>query len=437
MNQSDINSRNPLSLVVLIKVNRTVKADNSMKSKHLRRIIVLGTFLLVCLFSVQVYWFNRAFDVAEKQFDHSVQIALKKVADSVKRDTEIKKLSSNFFLATTESILDSREIDSLVKKEFFLRSLSIDYELGIYNADDDTLVYGSYVAATRKKLLEDPASVLQTGGGVKNFAVYFPGKRGYLAAELTIWIFSTVVLMLMSVFFAYAIVSLLRERKFSELKNDFINNMTHEFRTPITNIGIAAEILKKKTQADNQLYVDILVKENEKLRQKIDQVLLGASVYQLRRPAWEPLDLHQLILDCAETFQFKVNQRNGEIQLEFNANNSGILGDRELLSQAISNLIDNAEKYSVQNPKITVRTQNTAKGIEIQVIDRGIGISSTMVNKVFEKFFRVPSGDVHNVKGFGLGLNFVKQVVRSHKGQVDLVSELNHGTQVRIMLPKL
>jgi two-component system phosphate regulon sensor histidine kinase PhoR len=408
-----------------------------MKRSHLRRIIVLGTILLICLFGVQIYWFNRAFDVAEKQFDHSVQVALKKVADSLTRDPEIIKLSSNFFLATTESIVDSKEIDSLVKKEFLLRSINIDYELGIYNAEDDTLVYGNYVAATRKKLLQDQSKALQAGSIVKNFAIYFPRKKSYLAAELDIWIFSTAVLLLMSGFFAYAIASLLRERKFSELKNDFINNMTHEFKTPVTNIGIVGEILKKKTQAESQPYVDILLKENEKLRQKIDQVLLGASVDQLRRPTLEQLDLHQLILDCAETFQFKVKQRNGVIQLAFNATDPKILGDRELLSQAISNLIDNAEKYSVQDPKIVVRTKDVGNGIEINVIDSGIGISSSMTKKVFEKFFRVPSGDVHDVKGFGLGLNFVKQVVRSHKGHVGLLSVLNQGTEVRIMLPKL
>lgn len=408
-----------------------------MKSKHLRRIIISGTILLICLFSVQIYWFNRAFDVAEKQFDHSVQIALKKVADSVANDTEIRKLSSNFFLATTESSLDSKEIDSLVKKEFLLRSLNIDYELGIYDAEDDTLVYGTYVAATRRKLLEHQSSTLQSGGLLKNFAIYFPGKKSYVAAELQIWIFSTAILLLMSGFFAYAIVSLLRERKFSELKNDFINNMTHEFKTPVTNIGIAGEILRKKTQPESQVYVDILLKENEKLRQKIDQVLLGASVDQLRRPSLQQVDLHQLILDCAETFQFKVKQRNGEIHLEFNAANNVILGDRELLSQAISNLIDNAEKYSVQNPKIVVRTSDMADGVAIHVIDSGIGMPASMTEKVFEKFFRVPSGDVHNVKGFGLGLNFVKQVIRSHKGNVDLFSELHRGTEVRIMLPKL
>lgn len=407
-----------------------------MKNKYLRTIIVFGTILLIALFSVQAYWFNRAFDVAEQQFDHSVQIALKKVADSVAQDTEIRKLSSNFFFATTESIFDSKKIDSLVKNEFHLRNLNIDYELGIYNAEDDTLVYGNYIAASRKKLWDEGFNV-PSGSKVKNFAVYFPGKKSYLAAELKIWIFSTAILLLMCCFFAYAIVSLLRERKFSELKNDFINNMTHEFKTPVTNIGIATEILKKKMPPENQLYIDILLKENEKLSQKIDQVLLGASVDQPRRTAMEQLNLHQLILDCAETFQFKVRQRNGTIQLNFSATDPVILGDRELLFQAISNLIDNAEKYSANDPEILVRTKDVGKEIEIDVIDKGIGIPSAMTRKVFEKFFRIPSGDVHNVKGFGLGLSFVKQVIRSHKGSIDLLSEVNHGTQVRVMLPKL
>jgi two-component system phosphate regulon sensor histidine kinase PhoR len=408
-----------------------------MKNNYLRKVIVFGTVLLAGLMIVQIYWFKRAFDVAEKQFDHSVQIALKKVADSVSRDTEIKKLSSNFFVATTESALNGKEIDGLVEKEFQLRSLHIDYELGIYNADDDTIVYGNYVEASRKRWLDDQQVDKRVAGGQKNFAVYFPSKTSYLAAELDIWIFSTLMLVLMFGFFAYAIASLLRERKFSDLKNDFINNMTHEFKTPVTNIGIAGQILKTKAHEGTQVYVDILLKENEKLRQKIDQVLLGASVDGLRKPVFQTLDVHQLIQDCADAFSLKLHERHGNLTLHFSASNSEIIGDRELLAQAISNLIDNAEKYSRHDPKIIVRTKDAARGIEIEIIDEGIGIEPSMIKKVFDKFFRVPAGDVHNVKGFGLGLNFVRQVIRSHRGDVNLFSTINKGTEVKIFLPRL
>jgi two-component system phosphate regulon sensor histidine kinase PhoR len=410
-----------------------------MKHKHLGRIILFGTVVLTCLLILQVYWFKKAFDVSEKQFDHTVQVALKKVADSVSRDCEIKKLSSNFFFVATESELDDQGLDNLLKKEFLLRSLNIDYELGVYNADDDTLVYGNYVEATKKPLPQS-FEIEQTGPEhQKNFAVYFPGKKSYLAAQMDIWIFSTFILLLMMGFFAYAIYTLLRERKFSALKNDFINNMTHEFKTPVTNVKIAGEILKNKLETNEGLnvYVDILLKENEKLERKIDQVLWGSSIENIRRPALEKVDVHQLITSCADAFQLKVHERDGSLVIDLHASNNTILGDRELLSQAINNIIDNAEKYSPTQPRIVVTTKDHKDGIEIIVIDQGIGIASNMKTRVFEKFFRVRSGDVHTVKGFGLGLSFVKDVIHRHRGKISLSSEINRGTEVRIFLPRV
>ncbi|MEX2234653.1 MAG: HAMP domain-containing sensor histidine kinase [Cyclobacteriaceae bacterium] len=409
-----------------------------MKNKNLRGVILFGTAVLTGLFLVQVYWFRKAFDVAEKQFDHSVQIALMRVADSVAPNAEVKKLSSNFFFVATESNLDNQAVDTLLKKELLRGSLALDYELGIYNADDDTLVYGQYVEATKKQFIEKEFHDKITSGREKNFAVYFPRKESYVMAQLNIWMFSTIVLLLMMGFFAYAIFILLRERKFAELKNDFINNMTHEFKTPVTNIGITGEIIRKKIPeaAGVNVYLDILLKENEKLRQKIDQVLLGSSVDHLARPCLERVDVHQLITECADAFQLKVQERLGKIYLDFHAKSTFILADRDLLTQAINNVIDNAEKYSPGKPCIVVKTRDQRNGIEIDIVDAGIGIPERMRGKVFQKFFRVQQGDVHNVKGFGLGLNFVKNVIRSHQGKVSLFSELQKGTEVRIFLPR-
>lgn len=409
-----------------------------MKNKHLGRIILFGTVVLACLLILQVYWFKKAFDVTEKQFDHSVQVALKKVADSVSRDSDVKKLSSNFFFVATESELNAHDLDNLLKEEFLIRSLKIDYELGVYNADDDTLVYGNYVQATRKPLPKVIPGA-QTSAREKNFAVYFPKKESYITAQLDVWIFSTFILLLMVGFFAYAIYSLLREKKFAALKSDFINNVTHEFKTPVTNIKIASDILKNKV-ADNEgtkVYIDIVLRENEKLLQKIDSILMGSSVDHMKRPALEIVDVNEIIAACAEAFHLKIQQRNGNIVLAFEAANAFILGDKELLTQAINNVIDNAEKYSLNQPHISVRTRNHEKGIEIVIVDEGIGIPPAMKSKVFDKFFRVRSGDVHNVKGFGLGLSFVKDVVRSHRGRINLFSELNKGTEVRILLPRV
>lgn len=408
-----------------------------MRHVHLRSVIIFGTAVLIGLLVVQAYWLKKAFNVAEKQFDHNVQMALKKVADELGEKSDIKKLSHNFFFVSAHSQSDENTIHELIKKEFAERSLNTGYELGIYKADDDTLVYGHYVEATKKKKSESVPETIQRSGVEKNFAIYFPKKKSYLAAELDIWLFSTIALLFMTGFFAYAISSLLRERKFSELKNDFINNMTHEFKTPVTNIKIAGEILYKKIaeRENEKVYVDILLKENEKLQHKIEQVLSGVSVDHFKMPSFERVDVHRLIRECAESFQLKVRQRNGIMRLELNAQNASILGDKELLMQSISNVIDNAEKYSEDNPTITLRTKDVKNGIEIDISDAGIGIPSQMKAKVFEKFFRIRTGNVPNVKGFGLGLTFVKSVISSHKGRVDLFSEVNKGTEVRIFLP--
>ena len=409
-----------------------------MRNTHLRLLILFGTVTLTGLLIIQIYWFKRAFSAESKEFDHSVQVALMRVADSVSRHAEVKKLSNSFYFVATESNFSSESVNSLVKSEFTKRELMLEYELGVYNADDDTLVYGQYVEAT-KRYQPAPASVDPTSGGtIKNFAVYFPKKESYVIARLDVWMVSTLTLLLMMCLFAYAITTLLRVLRFAELKSDFIDNMTHEFKTPVTNIGITGEIIKRKVPHDAGInaYVDILLIENEKLRNKIEQVLLASSVDSQRKPRFTRLDIHHLIAECAEAFQLKIQERNGLLHMHLNAKSAFILGDRELLVQTLNNVIDNAEKYSPAYPQITVKTMDHDEAVEIHIADKGIGIPEHVLGKVFQKFFRVQRGDVHNVKGFGLGLSFVKSVIQAHRGRVRLFSTENQGTEVRIILPK-
>lgn len=409
-----------------------------MKNTHLRLLILFGTTVLTGLFIIQLYWFRSAFDTEAKQFDHTVQVALMRVADSVSSHSEVKQLSANFYFVATESNFDSQAVDSLLKREFRKRNLLLEYEVGVYDAEDDTLVYGQYVEATKKHQFQPDMLERKRTENIKNFAVYFPKKKSYVTGQMDVWIFSTVALLLMVCFFGYAIATLLRERRYAEMKSDFINNMTHEFKTPVTNIGLTGEIIRKKTSEESgvHVYVDILLKENEKLRKKIEQVLLGSSMDQQRRHAMDRFDVHQLIAECVEPFQFKILERNGVLKLHLDASNAFISGDRELLAQAINNVIDNAEKYSLEPPYIVVETVDNEKAIEIRIADKGIGIPEGSMTKVFEKFFRVQRGDIHNVKGFGLGLTFVKSVIQAHRGRVRLFSSENAGTQVKIILPK-
>ena len=413
-----------------------------MKHKHLRHIIIFGTIVLSLLLMVQVYWFKRVFDISEKQFDFTVQVALKKVADSITgqqdENIEVQKLASNFFFINSNCALAPEEIEQCIQHEFNLRNLDIEYELGIFRADEDTLVYGNYIQSSKARLLEKEINAGRFNQHpLQNFAVYFPNKTSYLAAEMNIWIFSTFALVLMIIFFSWAIYSLLKEKRYADIKTDFINNLTHEFKTPVTNIGLASEVLKKKygESDEDRVYFKILEKENEKLQDKIDHLLSAAAFEKPTSASFEKINLCKILRECAETFQLKVKERGGSILLDLEEEDYPVYGHRQSLLQAFTNIIDNAEKYSPDKPLILIKSKKTDRGFMFSIIDSGIGIPSKWHDKIFEKFFRYQEANIHNVKGFGLGLTFVKNVVKAHRGKITLNSALNKGTEIKIFLP--
>jgi len=410
-----------------------------MKHSRLRFVIVFGSIVIGSLIAVQLFWFTRAFDITERQFNHTVNVSLNAVALEVALDSgvpiEVKNLSSNFFFVPLNTNIDFDQLDQLIKKEFLLRKLNIPYELGIYANHLDTLVYGNYIEATHVQSEENKEKFSNPKGSHKaaNFAIYFPNKLGYLAEGLQIWIYSTITLLLMTGFFVFAILSLLREKRYADMKNDFISNMTHELKTPLTNIKIAHEVMSK-TSISHQPYLDIIAKANTNLEKKIDHVLRSAIHDFQSQKEMRLIDLHELIKECADSFQLRVEQKCGKIVLDLQATEAFVLGDREYILQAFTNLMDNAEKYSDDKPEILLETKSTDNEIIFSVKDQGVGISKAFQTKVFDKFFRVNNQN-SNVGGFGLGLSFVKDVITSHKGSVTLRSQQNVGTEVEISLP--
>jgi two-component system phosphate regulon sensor histidine kinase PhoR len=419
-----------------------------MSNISIWKVVISAAMALICICIVQGYWLTNSFNQSEKAFEEKVHITLRNVARQI---SELKKvqlssydlidqISQDYYIVNIRDAIDATNLEFYLLQEFEAIGLRTDFEYGIYDCDTDQMVYGNYISSREEPAIARSSHSLEVperSDFVYYFGVRFPDRKGYILKNQWIPILFTVILCLAVLFFAYATFEILRQKKLSDLQKDFINNMTHEFKTPVTNIGITGEIIKKKVsrEAGVDVYLDILLKENEKLRQKIDQVLLGASVDHFVNPSLERVDVHKLISECADAFALKVRERHGKIQLSFNARSSFILGDRDLLTQAINNVIDNAEKYSPGPPHIVVKTRDHRNGLEIDIVDNGMGIPEKMREKVFDKFFRVQTGNVHNVKGFGLGLNFVKNVVRSHEGRIRLLSELNKGTEVRIVFP--
>jgi two-component system phosphate regulon sensor histidine kinase PhoR len=417
-----------------------------MGRKNLRRVILFGSIVMMGLLIVQGFWMKRAFDIEERQFNHSVQVALKSIADSIVAEnpgtkpveTHIRQLSSKFFFAELNTTISPALLDSLLKKELGIRQIRAAYEIGIYKADDDTLVYGEYIPATIQWQIDHANDPIESTGEKRNFAIYFPNKFSVIAGEIKIWIFSTVVLLLMTAFFIYAILTLLRERRLAEIKEDFINNLTHEFKTPIANIELASEALKdhRVDESKQDRYFHIIHNENQRLKSQVERVLqMGAIDKNELRLDLKLVNIHELIQRLTESMGMRIKEKTGVLKVELNAINSSILADEFHLTNTVYNILDNAEKYSKNHPEISISTCNEKGGLLISIRDAGIGIKEDFQKYVFDKFFRVPTGDVHNVKGFGLGLSYVKTIVEAHKGHVSVHSELNHGSQFDIYLP--
>jgi len=256
-----------------------------------------------------------------------------------------------------------------------------------------------------------------------------------------IWIVLPVIFaVILIIGFPYSLYIFNRQKQVSDMKSDFINNMTHEFKTPIATISLASEMLMKKTiQEDSsktQRYARIIFDENTRLQNHVEQILsvslLERGQFRLKK---REVNMNEIIAEVVENFSLTVKERDGEIKTHYCANNFILYADKAHLTNVITNLLDNANKYSPEKPWIRIGTQNTENGLIITVEDRGIGISLENQQQIFKKLYRVPTGNIYNVKGFGIGLYYVKTIVEAHGGHINIKSELNKGSRFDVYLP--
>jgi two-component system phosphate regulon sensor histidine kinase PhoR len=272
------------------------------------------------------------------------------------------------------------------------------------------------------------------------FGVQFPNRAGHLANQMGIWSFSSIVLLLVILFFAYALFVILKQKRLSEIQKDFVNNMTHEFKTPIATISVSAEVLKdpKIIEHPDRLYnyATIIEKENSRLKFQVERVLqmvrLDKEDIGLKK---DRIDFHQLIHDSISNATVPIREAGAKVQSVLDASSFELTADRLHLTNVFNNLLDNAIKYCHSVPHILIRTYNQAEGIVMEVIDNGVGIAESNQKKVFEQFYRVPTGNLHDVRGFGLGLSYVRTVVEAHRGRVSVQSMLGQGSTFKVWLP--
>lgn len=335
-------------------------------------------------------------------------------------------------------------LDSMLRAE--LRNLSIfsDFDFKVSSAKRDTVIF--LRASTKSGFLPSnsyetplfPKDMIRDSGML---TINFPNKNNIILSNLTAMMGLSGALLLVLIFsFGYTIHSILMQKKISEMKTDFINNMTHEFKTPVATIMIASEALKDPELTSDKRSIDrlanIIYDENVRLGSHIERVLNIAKIEKgdLKLEHKE-VEMNDLLAAIVDSMSLQLEKRNAKIELQLNANYATVMGDELHLSNVIFNLLDNANKYSPESPQIKISTQNTAKNLIIKVSDKGIGMSKDQLSKIFDQFYRIPTGNLHDVKGFGLGLSYVNNIVKRLNGTIKVKSEKDVGSEFEISLP--
>lgn len=338
--------------------------------------------------------------------------------------------------------IDNNQIQKVLSTELLNKDIPLEFEYGIIRGSNIEFPIevkdSAKVADTQFQVNLYPNDIFQ-----KNIklAVFFPNRDNFVYRSLNwLLIASFLFSLFILVTFALSIYYILRQKKVSEMKSDFINNMTHEFKTPIATISVATDsITNDKVVGDPErikYFAGMIKKENTRMNRQVEDIL---TIARLDRKdfefTWEAIDVHELIDDAIQGIILQIEKRSGKIETQLNAGNAVVTTDRIHCTNVVYNLIDNANKYSAGAPEIKITTTNLAKGILISVEDKGIGMNKNVQSKIFERFYRQTSGNVHNVKGFGLGLSYVKAVLEANQGTISVQSEPEKGSKFDVFLP--
>ncbi len=341
--------------------------------------------------------------------------------------------------------LDSGRIHSLVDQELKEAGIRTDYRYAVFDHFSHVPIFGTLKDVPKTENVNYYSMPLFANDLYKNSGIlvlYFPYKKNYLFQSMWIMLATTLsFIFVIAGAFGWSFFIIYRQKKLDLLKTDFINNMTHEFKTPVASISLATQMMKnEKILADPEKikrYSSIIEEENKRLSGHIENVLQVARYdkgeFKLNIT---DININELLNDISDSLELRITNDNGEMIRHLDAQNALIQGDKAHLTNVFYNVLENAIKYRKEDPlKIILSTQSTNKGVVISVEDNGIGISKDDQKMIFEKFYRVPTGNIHNVKGFGLGLSYVKIIIDAHRGTIKLESELGQGSRFEIFLP--
>jgi len=360
---------------------------------------------------------------------------------------DVAKEMANKDVPLEERMPSQDRLDTLIKRELLSKNIDLDYNYWVTPSNHARKIIYQNVSLpsgdvlpknTFQKVIFGNDLMIKDPGMLY---LSFPNKNSLIFNNMFVTLASSVGLLLVLIsIFAYTIYAIIRQKKLSEMKTDFINNMTHEFKTPVATIMIASEALKDPDLTPDKARVNrlagIIYDENVRLGSHIERVLNVAKLdnKQLKLEQ-NPVAMNDLISLVVDSMSLQLQKKGTELNLVLDADPDIVIGDELHLSNMIYNLIDNANKYSPEKPKITIRTKNQSNGICIEMSDEGIGMTKEQTKRIFDQFYRVPTGNLHDVKGFGLGLSYVNDIVKQMNGTIKVMSEKDKGTTFVIHLP--
>lgn len=399
-------------------------------------VLVVAVFAIaaVSLVVVQFYQMRRTISISDNMFNVAVGNAMDEVLHQLGGEEE------------EGGTLTYQHLDALVAEQLLLNGIDMHPAVGLYDGTQRSFLFSTDPSEEGELEVSPYRYAFQPVGVVSGNQFYiilaFSKTELFLQRNSWVYVYMTLFLVLIIVaMFFLSMRTLSVQRKLDRMKTQFINNMTHEIKTPLATISLACEMLQDPTVSQDREsqknFISIVSDENHRLQVLVETLLQSAKMADKRyRITHKEVDLNRLMERVAGSFRLSLTKRNGTVDLQLAANPSTLMADEMHLTNLVFNLVDNGIKYSDGKPHIELSTRNVDGGIELRVQDHGMGIAKEDQKHVFERFYRVSTGDVHDVKGFGIGLSYVAEVVRLHRGTITLESELGKGTTFIVTLPR-
>ncbi len=415
-----------------------------MKFNRLNSIIVLGLIAITGILIAQLLWTRQAYSIEEKKFSQKVHIALLAVAKKLYEGTNhelpsqnpVVKLSNDYYIVNVNNDFEPEILEFYLRSEFERMEIQTDFEYAMYNCQTDDMVYGNYVSldeATKDSTVYFP----KHENLVYYFAIRFPNETSYLFSSLRFWFILSFALLIILVIYVYSIFTILQQKKYSELQRDFINNMTHEFKTPLSSILLASNYLVKqdKIKSDDKLekYSNIIISQSNKLNSHIEKILnIAKSDNSPMKLSKKPVEIIPVLNDVSENIRLKHSDAEITITAE---RDFTIEADAFHFTNIVYNLIDNSIKYCDGRPLILIRLSTENNKLKMEFIDNGIGVPQKKLSDIFDKFYRIPSAKSNEVNGFGLGLYYVKKICLLHGWKINATNNSDIGLTITISIP--